>query len=111
VSTYKDNCKEATHALLEDSPVATVMLALGRGGVNWSGKPQELYQVLVKIVGDRLGPRWPKTISMFGSELRRLAPQLRLHGLSISFARKGDDRVVSLKTEGASAATGLPSSI
>ena len=74
VSTYKDNRKEATHALLEDSPVATVMLALARGGINWSGKPQELYQGVVKIVGDRLGPSWPKTISMFGSELRRIAP-------------------------------------
>jgi hypothetical protein len=65
----------------------------------------------VKIVGDRLGPSWPKTISMFGSELRRIAPQLRLHGLSISFERKGKDRVVTLKTEGASATAGSPSSI
>ena len=109
VSTYKDNRKEATHVLLEDSPVATVMLALARGGINWSGKPQELYQGVVKIVGDRLGPSWPKTISMFGSELRRIAPQLRLHGLSISFDRKGKDRVVTLKTEGTSATAGLPS--
>jgi hypothetical protein len=36
---------------------------------------------------------------MFGSELRRIAPQLRLHGLSISFERKGGDRIVTLKTE------------
>ena len=84
------------------------MLALARGGVNWSGKPQELYQVVVKFAGDRLGPSWPKTISMFGSELRRIAPQLRLHGLSISFERKGKDRVITLRTEGADAAAGLP---
>jgi Carbon-nitrogen hydrolase len=81
------------------------------GRVNWSGKARELYQIVVKIAGDRLGPSWPKTTSMFGSELRRIAPQLRLHGRFISFERKGKDRVVSLKTEGASAAAGLPSSI
>ncbi len=93
--------------LLEDSPVATVVLALARNGINWSGKPQELYQAVVKNVGKALGPHWPKTISMFGSELRRIAPQLRLHGLSISFERRGGDRVVTLKTEGGT--TGLPS--
>ncbi len=85
------------------------MLALARGGVNRSGKPQELYKVVVKFAGDQRGPRWPKTISMFGSELRRIAPQLRLHGLSISFEKKGRDRVVSLKTDGASTSTVLPS--
>ena len=48
LSTAKDNRKEATHTLLEDSPVASVMLTLGRRGVNWSGKPQELYQGIEK---------------------------------------------------------------
>ena len=85
------------------------MLALARAGVNWSGKPKELYKIVVHFAGDRLGPSWPKTISMFGSELRRIAPQLRLHGLSISFERKGHVRVVSLKTEEASTSTVLPS--
>jgi hypothetical protein len=33
----------------------------------------------------------------FGSELRRIAPQLRLHGISVSFERRGGDRVVTLK--------------
>ena len=63
----------------------------------------------MKNVGNVLGPRWPKTISMFGTELRRIAPQLRLHGLSISFERRGTDRVVTLKTEGGT--TGLPSTV
>ena len=38
-------------------------------------------------------------------------PQLRLHGLSTSHARNGDDRGITLKTGGAGATTGLPSSI
>jgi hypothetical protein len=61
----------------------------------------------VKVTGHALGPRWPKTISKFGSELRRIAPQLRLHGISINFERRGGDRVVTLKMEGAT--TGMPS--
>jgi hypothetical protein len=108
VSTYKDNRKEATEVLLEDSPVATVMLALARIGGNWSGKTQALYEAIVKAKGNALGPLWPKTISMFGTELRRIAPQLRLHGISIGFERRGRDRIVTLKMEDAT--TGLPPS-
>ncbi len=107
LSTYKDNRKEATQILLEDSPVATVMIALARKGVQWSGKPQDLYNAVVKSKGRALGPRWPKTISQFGSELRRIAPQLRLHGIDINFGRRGDDRVVTLKMAGDT--TGMPS--
>ncbi len=83
------------------------MIALARMGVYWSGKPQDLYKAVVKVTGQMLGSRWPKTISKFGSELLRIAPQLRLHGISISFERRGGNRVVTLKLEGA--ATGVPS--
>jgi hypothetical protein len=87
--------------------VATVLIALARTGISWSGKPQQLYEAIVKVTGHTFGPRWPKTISKFGSELRRIAPQLRLHGISINFDRRGGDRVVTLKMEGAT--TGIPS--
>jgi hypothetical protein len=81
--------------------VATVLIALARTGVSWSGKSQRHYEAIVKVTGHTLGPRWPKTISKFGSELRRIAPQLRLHGISINSDRRGGDRVVTLKMEGA----------
>jgi hypothetical protein len=42
--------------------------------------------------------RWPKTVHSFGNELRRIAPQVRLHGLSISFDRRRGDRIVTLKS-------------
>ena len=42
----------------------------------------------MKYAGDRLGPNWPKTVHAFGRELRRIAPQLRVHGISITFERK-----------------------
>jgi hypothetical protein len=100
LSVYNDNRRDATELLLEDAPVATVMLALARKGVNWSGTTMELYQRLSKIPGTKYGRRWPKTVSMFGNELRRIAPQLRLHGLSISFERTRDARIVILRSEG-----------
>jgi hypothetical protein len=60
------------------STVATVLIALARTGISWSGKPQELYEAIVKVAGHTLGPRWPKSICKSGSELRRIAPHLRL---------------------------------
>jgi hypothetical protein len=38
---------------------------------------------------------------MFGIELRRIAPQLRSHGLSINVERRRGERIIILKTEGA----------
>ncbi len=38
---------------------------------------------------------------MFGIELRRIAPQLRSHGLSINFEQRRGERIIILKAEGA----------
>jgi hypothetical protein len=43
---------------------------------------------------------WPKTSGKLGSKLRRLAPQLRLHGMSISFGRRNDRRTITLTSGG-----------
>jgi hypothetical protein len=53
------------------------------------------------IVGKKIATsaEWPKTSGKFGSELRRLAPQLRLHGMSISFGRQNDGRTITLTSE------------
>ena len=86
--------------VLGDSPVASAVLALARKGIHWSGTPRELYHTITKIAGKMLGPRWPKTIGTFGNELRRIAPQLRLHGTSVNFERTRDARIVTLRSEG-----------
>jgi hypothetical protein len=107
ITTYKDNRKEATHLLLEDSPVATVLLTLARREINWSGKAQDLYKAVVEIRGKSLRSRLPKSISKFGSELLLITPQLRLHGVSINFKRRGMDRIVTMHSKGIG--TGPPS--
>jgi hypothetical protein len=99
LAAYNDNRKAATEAILEDSSVAPMVLALTRVGVNWSGTPQQLYETITKIAGHKLGPRWPTTVGKFGVELRRIAPQLRLHGLSVNFERKRDARIITLQAE------------
>ena len=80
-----DNRKEATEKVLDDSPLASVLLTAARQGMNWSGTPLELFRTVSKIADIAARTGWPKTIHPFGNELRRIAPQLRLHGLSITF--------------------------
>jgi hypothetical protein len=46
-----------------------------------------------------LGPAWPKTFSLFGTELRRIAPQFRLHGIAINFERKRIGTIVTSNVE------------
>jgi hypothetical protein len=104
LSTYQDNRKVATESLLDDSPVAPMILAMTRLGVHWSGTPEKLYQMIAKTTGKRLGPRWPSTVSKFSSELRRIVPQLWLHGLSVSFERNSEGRIITLHAENSMAA-------
>ena len=61
-----------------------------------------LYRAMSEIAGKKItaGARWPKSVHAFGNELRQIAPQLRLHGLSIKFERKYDARLVILRSEG-----------
>ena len=118
MSTYNDNRKEATEVLLEDSPVATVMLALARKGINWSGTPLELYEAVVKIAGNTLGPqlaqndqhvrqriaphRSPaslaRTFHHFRAERRRTHRHLesgsRRHGHAVNYTSHGHDGVI-----------------
>jgi hypothetical protein len=102
LATYNDNRKEATDVVLDDSPLANVLLTVARKGINWSGTPVNLYQAMSQIAGKKItaGARWPKSVHAFGNELRRIAPQVRLHGLSIKFERRSDGRLVILRSKG-----------
>ena len=99
LSAYDENRKRATDLMLEDSPVATLVFALAGLGVNWSGTVQQLYERITKTAGNRLGSNWPKNYSTFGAELRRIAPQLRVHGISVNFERTRDARIVTVRAE------------
>jgi hypothetical protein len=101
LSTYDDNRKAAADPLLEGSTVAILLFALAKQRVNWSwsGSTQNLYEKVTTAAEGHLGPAWPKTFSLFGTELRRIAPQLRLHGIAINFERKRTGTIVTLSVE------------
>jgi hypothetical protein len=101
LSTYTDNRKEATLTDLLDSPLGNALLQIASVISEFSETPIKLYGKLTEIVGKKVAAwaSWPKTAGNFGNELRRLAPQLRLHGVSISFERRHEGRMIILKSE------------
>jgi hypothetical protein len=99
LSTYNDNRKDAARTELEDSPLGTVMLDVVRSGASATITASDLHAKLSHAVGRRVvkSGRWPKTVSAFSSERRRMAPQLLTHGLSIEFSRNYERRLITLR--------------
>ena len=98
LNAYNDNRKEATEPILDESPLGPYLLAIAQNRMSWSGSPLDLYRLLSKAAGNQFGSRWPRTVNMFGSELRDRA-QLRLNGLSIRFERNSKGRLIVLNPE------------
>jgi hypothetical protein len=86
--------------------IATLIFGDGQGNrprrIYWlSETPTKLYAKLTAIVGKKVAvsANWPEHTEKFGDELRRLAPQLRMHGLNVSFERRHEGRIITWKSE------------
>jgi len=101
ISAYNRNLKDATVTALLDSPLGNALLRVARRTPGLSGPPSTLHAELTELVGKKVARSagWPKTIEKFGNELRRLAPQLRLHGVNVHYARRHGGRIITLTSE------------
>jgi hypothetical protein len=101
VADYNRNRREATAPQLEDSLVATAMLENApRGSDEHTCTASSLLAELSRLVGKKVASsaRWPKSAGWFTTELRRIAPQLRMHGISITFERSSGKRLLTITT-------------
>ena len=99
LADYNDNRRDASMTTLDDSPLAAFLLDLGPDYINdWSGTPSKLLEELTILAGETAeSPRWPKSPDRLSIELRRIAPQLGIHGILVDFSRSHKGRIVSLK--------------
>jgi hypothetical protein len=97
-SAYARSRRSATDNSIDDSAVANVLFDSVPSSLKWSGAVALLHRQLTEIAGKELAgsKRWPKNVTQFSSELRRLSAQLRERGLSISFSRSRDQRLITL---------------
>ena len=103
LAAYRDNRQQATLATLEESILANILLKkveMSCGLLEWTATASELLAKLTLGIDRRIAssPRWPKTPSMLGNELRRLAPTLAENGLFVIFKRTVKARMITLTT-------------
>jgi len=82
---------------LKDSTVGNILLGERSRLQDWTGTPTELLAALTKVAPKKLAhsAAWPKSPGWLTNELRRIAPQLRMHGISVAFSRNVPGRVLS----------------
>ena len=100
LADYDENRRESTATQLEDSIVATVLLNNSHRIDGWSGTASELLSMLAQAVGGRsaASARWPKSPARLTNELRRIAPQLRMHDLTVTFERSSESRLITINS-------------
>jgi hypothetical protein len=103
LAAYTANRLEAAVAALEESVLATVLLdsaALG-GLANWTLSATEMLEQLAEDVPARVraSSRWPKSPRAFTNELRRIAPLLRMRGISVDFTRTPHTRLITIHAD------------
>ncbi len=103
MTAYRDNRLAASTTLIEDSVVAAALLrSAAWGGLeNWTMPAGEMLRSLAKTIDPKIraSVRWPKTPRMFADELRRLAPQLRTRGISVTFTRTAENRLITINAD------------
>ena len=88
-TAYRTNRQAVNSVMLEDSPLAQALLSLAKYHGPWKGTLTQLLELIAVNTGycTLTTPRWPKTPAIASAELRRIAPQLRMFGLSVTFER------------------------
>jgi 5S rRNA maturation endonuclease (ribonuclease M5) len=95
INAYTDNREGANGLVLESSPVAAAVFKLSATLTEWSGTATELLDKLNPLVSETIRQQvsWPKKPRSLSNILRRLTPNLREAGITISFDRdKGKSR-------------------
>jgi len=98
LSDYHHNRCQAAVTHIEQSPVANFLLEWAHELNDWSGTSTELLAQFNTLVERKVTAlhEWPKSPSALARELRRIAPQLRLHSISVVFERNSEKRLITL---------------
>jgi hypothetical protein len=98
---YNDNRRAACEAALDDCPVAEALHQMAMAGV-LEGRCEATASGLLRTLATYTSPnvtrsaQWPKTPRTLSCKLRRMAPQLRLIGITVNFNRIDRNRIITL---------------
>jgi len=79
-------------------PLTDILLELAPHKLDWIRTASDLLAELSTWAGKRVtaSPRWPKSPLAPSRALRRIAPQMRMHGVSISFLKTREKRFIEI---------------
>lgn len=102
LEAYTGNRKDANAGILESSPIASLITHLLDDCPEWKGTAEELLGRLETLTTEetRRAKWWPKNARTLGSNLRRLAPNLRSGGVSVEFGKSNATRWIRLVAGG-----------
>ncbi|MCU9850556.1 hypothetical protein OEZ60_21510 [Defluviimonas sp. WL0024] len=94
LAAYQANRRESEETAIDNNTVAAVVLAFVQSVGEWRGTASELAVTLRKRypAETESAESFPRKPSIFGSELRRVAPLLRRQGVVIEHMREGKNR-------------------
>jgi hypothetical protein len=91
LTAFRQGQAEANDVALDAYPIVDALRQLMADRAQWDGKPSELLAKLGELVGDKAtrAEDWPKRANTLSGQLKRLAPNLRKIGLSVTFGSAG----------------------
>jgi hypothetical protein len=97
LAAYRANRQGVHDVALDASPIVPALLCLMEGQGSWSGVSRQLLQHLESDENSderqRRSRSWPQNARQLTSMLKRIVPNLRAKGLSVSFGRHGHEGV------------------
>jgi hypothetical protein len=101
LSAYIGNQRDANDLTLEASPVAqSVLKLMQERAAAWIGSATALLSALEEVTDEKVRRQksWPGSGQTLSNQLRRLAPNLRVAGVDVTFGRAhGGKRVIRLE--------------
>jgi hypothetical protein len=104
LGSYLENRRDASIATLDDSVFGSFLLdrlKFWQHCEKRTDSPGEWLRIFNEYsqLKATKSARWPKTASMLGNELRRLAPTLREHGVVVTFGKSRNSRLITIARE------------
>jgi hypothetical protein len=98
---YERNRGEANDVSLEASLIGESILEIARRG-GFGGTATELLQKLDEVASEKLKKEhsWPKNGRAVSGQLKRIAPNLRAKGVTVSWFREGGTRRIAIQEIG-----------
>lgn len=102
MGAYRDNIEIGQSAGIESSPVGRAIQNFMDTRIDWAGTAADLHAALARSVDESTlrSHAWPRSPRGLSGAVRRLAPALRLAGISIATSRQATGRFLTLCNTG-----------